>query len=123
MPDKNKANLSESVRPGGFFRVEALSGKEEDATYVDANGQPIPREEWDQFKSASQEKSDAATDLARQQGQTTVAGVAPGTPAATGMAGAVPRTQQQPVVDTSQTPDAGVTGVTGDAGIRAPANE
>lgn len=66
MADKVNPNLNESVRPGGFYRVEALSRKEEDATYVDAEGRPIPDEEVEKFKSQNVDKSNHAEEVSQQ---------------------------------------------------------
>jgi hypothetical protein len=54
------------VRPGGFFRVEALSGKEEDATYVDSNGVAIPDDEVEKYKGQNEEKSQNAEEVSRR---------------------------------------------------------
>lgn len=65
MPDKVNPSLNESVRPGGFFRVDALSGKEEDARYVDANGAPVPDEDVAKFKGQNEDKSTNAEEVSR----------------------------------------------------------
>jgi hypothetical protein len=65
MADKVNPNLNESVRAGGFYRVEALSGKEEDATYVDSEGQRVPDEDVAKFKAQNEEKSKHAEEVSR----------------------------------------------------------
>ena len=65
MPDKVNPSLNESVRSGGFYRQDALSGKEEDATYVDSEGRPLPDDEVEKFKSQNEEKSKHAEEVSR----------------------------------------------------------
>jgi hypothetical protein len=65
MPDRVNPSLNESVRPGGFFRQEALSGKEEDATYVDSEGRPVPDDEVSKYKGQNEDKSKHAEEVSR----------------------------------------------------------
>lgn len=96
MADKVNPNLNESVRPGGFYRVEALSGKEEDVTYVDAEGQRIPDEDVAKFKSQNEDKSKRAEEVSRTM---------PSGSALTPAAPLAAATNQSGVVDTQRPAD------------------
>lgn len=96
MADNVNPNLNESARAGGFFRVAALSGKEEDATYVDAEGRRVPDEDVAKFKGQNEDKSKQAEEVSRTM---------PSGSALTPAAPLAAPTNQQGVVDTQQPSD------------------